>query len=550
MRVLGGGLSAIILGLALLGLGCKSVVEAPSGLAYGVNPATYVTGRSITPNSPTHSGGAVDSYSVTPALPGGLSLDVSTGVISGTPSAASALASYTVTAANSGGNATASLSITVSDPALPITITTQPASQSVLVGLTATFSVTATGSGTLSYQWQKSGTAISGATSASYTTPVLTLADSGSTFGVTVSDTFGGTALSTTATLTVLAATPNTFTKTGSPAIGRTYHTATLLNDGTVLIAGGSDLSASLPSAELYDPATALFKSTGSLQSQRLKHTATLLANGKVLIVGGIISAGTSTTTLASAEIYDPKAGTFTLTKGSLKNARSEHTATLLPNGKVLVVSGRNGSTYPATAELYDPATDAFADTLSAPLSNRATHTATLLNNGKVLIAGGNRSGNLNTAELYDPATDAFTATGILTMPRALHTATLLPNGKVLLVGGAATLAAELFDSATGTNGGFTATTGNLLTGRAYGHTAALLPSGKVLVAGGLGTGTLPLVLAAAELFDPASGAFTATSGIMTTPREHHSATLLSTGKVLICAGDEAIVLASAELYY
>ena len=545
MRVLGRGLSMLFLGLAMLGLGCKNVVTAPTALSYSSNTAVYTVGTVIPTNTPTHSGGDIDSYSVSPTLPTGLSLDPKTGIISGTPTTATAVASYTVTATNTAGTITATLSITVNSPAGPITITTQPTDQTVAVGLTAKFTVAATGTGTLSYQWQKNGSAISGANTASYTTPILALSDSGSTFNVIVTDAFGGSVTSKTATLTITTA-PGLFTATGNLVGGRTGHTATLLNDGTVFIAGGSDLSASLQSAELYSPTMATFQTIGPMVSQRQKHTATLLADGTVLLVGGIITSS-STTTLNTAEVYDPNLKTFSATKGNLASPRSEHTATLLPSGKVLIVCGRNGSAIVPTAELYDPATGTFSTTTSAPLAARTTHTATLLNTGKVLIAGGNGGSTLGTAELYDHSTGTFTATGNLIAPRALHTATLLSNGKVLVVGGAATSNAELFDPSTGV---FGPTTGTLVTARSFGHMATLLPSGQVLITGGLATGSLPLILDLAELFDPTSGTFTAANGTMTTAREHHSATLLATGEVLVCAGDKSTLLTSAELYY
>ncbi len=513
---------------------------APSDLTYSVNPAVYTQGTAIPANSPTSAGGAVLSYSVSPTLPLGLSLDTATGVISGTPTAVTATASYTVTATNSGGSTSASLSITVNGPAL--TITTQPASQSILVGQTALFSVTAAGTGTLSYQWLKGGVAIAGATSSSYTTPAAVLADDGSSFNVQVSDAFGGTVTSNAAVLTVavIASGPGTAIATGSLVAARAFHTATLLGTGDALITGGKNASSSLQSTELYDTAAGTFSARGSLSVPRYNHTATLLADGRVLLIGGVSFA----TTLASAELYDPATGLFTAT-GSLLAARSDHTATLLGNGKVLVVGGRDLTAYPATAELWDPATGVFTATTGAPISPRATHTASLLASGKVLLAGGYRASALATAELYDPTAGTFAATGGLNVARAYQTATTLANGKVLVVGGAATGLAELYDPTAGTF----ATTGSLLIARASWHVAALLPSGRVLIAGGLGTGTPAVLLSEAELFDPATGLFTAT-GSLTTGREAHTATVLATGKVLLVGGAGAGYLSSAELYY
>src|SRR5437868_7051110 len=233
---------------------------------------------------------------------------------------------------------------------------------------------------------------------------------------------------------------------------------------------------------------------------------------------------------------------------GSLATARNGHTATLLPNGKVLVAGGQNGNSILTSAELYDPASGTWSATGSLATA-RAFHTATLLPNGKVLVAGG---GN-NSAELYDPASGTWSATGNLATARAFHTATLLLNGKVLIVAGQGNSApfvlasAELYDPASGTWGA----TGNLAAAR-FGHTAALLPTGKVLGAGG--EGRFQTVLASAELYDPASGTWSAT-GSLVFGRYLHIATLLPDGRVLIAAGVgpagvQNDVLASAELYY
>ncbi len=332
---------------------------------------------------------------------------------------------------------------------------------------------------------------------------------------------------------------PFTFDTTASLNTARNFHTATLLPNGKVLVAGGVDSSGNPSvSAELYDPASGTWTATGSLNTARYEPTATLLPNGKVLVAGGF---GTSSY-LTSAELYDPASGSWTAT-GSLNTARYQHTATLLPNGKVLVAGGYNGS-YLTGAELYDPASGTWTATGSLNTA-RYEHTATLLPNGKVLVAGGSNGSALTSAELYDPASGSWTATASLNTARFYHTTTLLPNGKVLVAGGfltsGALTSAELYDPASGT---WTAT-GSLNTGR-YEHTATLLPNGKVLVGGGIDSSVNPSV--SAELYDPASGTWTATASL-NTARYIHTATLLPNGKVLVAGGKNSSALTSAELY-
>ena len=244
-------------------------------------------------------------------------------------------------------------------------------------------------------------------------------------------------------------AAPFTFGYTGSLNTGRAQHTASLLPNGKVLVAGGQGISNRPTSTELYNPASGTWTVTGSLHSARVNHTATLLSNGMVLVAGGY---GISSNPLTSAELYDPASGTWTAT-GSLHSARYSHTARLLPNGMVLVAGGYNNSVVLSSAELYDPASGTWAATGSLNTA-RYNLPATLLPNGMVLVAGGfGISGPITSAELYDPASGTWTATGSLNTARQVHTASLLPNGMVLVAGGAGTItgsilsSAELYDS-------------------------------------------------------------------------------------------------------
>jgi hypothetical protein len=306
------------------------------------------------------------------------------------------------------------------------------------------------------------------------------------------------------------------FAVTGRPVVARSSETATRLQDGRVLVVGGLDADSGrqLDSAELYDPATGTFTKTGSLNVARQFHTATLLNDGRVLIVGGWNTNTTAVTNLvqamayrplsggrgtqpeamtlsqglvASAELYDPKTGKFTMT-GSLHRARDYQTATLLHDGRVLIAGGDIDA--PVTsAELYDPSTGKFALSGSTPTSIWL-HAATLLQDGRVLITGGRATNDsiYSTACVYDPKTGKFTRTGSMTASRQEHTATLLPDGQVLIAGGLsgasmtanATSSAELYDPKTGK---FTPA-GTMVSAR-MDQTADLLSDGSVLIASG-----------------------------------------------------------------
>jgi hypothetical protein len=293
---------------------------------------------------------------------------------------------------------------------------------------------------------------------------------------------------------------------------------------------------------------------TGSMTAPRRLHTATLLPDGRVLIVGGY---GAGNSALSSAELYDPSSGTFTATANMI-NAMGGHTAILLANGKVLIVGGYGTAGYPnlAGAELYDPATGTFAATGEYADGGGCDFCAPaiLLADGNVLFAEQNR------AQLYNPATGTFNLTGATGY--CLSGAALLMNGKVLFAGGECdeegrSSHAELYDPAAGTF----AFTGNMTWRRVW-HTLTLLPNGTVLAAGGETdscAGNFCMFagsVASAELYDPSTGAFAAT-GDMTAPREVHTATLLKDGRVLIAGGLSYGGIgiffgasASAELYH
>ena len=280
-----------------------------------------------------------------------------------------------------------------------------------------------------------------------------------------------------------------TWTRTGSMNAARNDFTATLLTNGQVLVAGGyrNDPlkgAVALASAELYTPSTGTWTYTGSLHTARWSHTATLLQNGEVLVAGGEILGKDGRISFASAELYNPATGTWTTT-GSLHTARFDQTAALLQNGQVLVAGGNTGVFVGlASAELYNPSTGKWTTTGSMTTVRRG-HTMTLLQNGQVLVAGGSDgAGNLlASAELYDPSTGTWTLTGSLPHPLDGFTATLLTNGQVLAAAGndgGSIASAELYDPSTGA----WTVTGNLNQARAY-QTAALLQNGDVLVAGG-----------------------------------------------------------------
>jgi hypothetical protein len=514
----------------------------------GTGNDTGLTSITVTPANPSIGAGATQQFTATGQFsnqnPANLTPFVTwsssaTGVATIT---AGGLATGVATGSSSigatlGGIA-GSTTLTVTPPVL-VSIAVTPANASTGVGSTQQFTATGT------YSDTSTQNLTSTATWSSSTPSIATVSNASGSQGLATGVASGGTTITATSgtingstTLTVTAG----FVLTNNLNTARGQQTATLLNNGMVLIAGGAGSSGGvLGSAELYAPGSGSFTLTENLNTARDLDTVTLLNNGMVLIAGGAGSSGV----LNSAELYNPTAGSFTLTS-NLNTARQYGTATLLNNGMVLIAGGENSSGNPLnSAELYNPSTGAFTVTSNLNTA-RAQHTATLLNNGTVLIAGGTGSSGVTTsAELYNPTAGTFTPTSNLNTARGQQTATLLDNGTVLIAGGAGSSgvigSAELYNPSTGS---FTFT-GPLNTPRDL-DTATLLSDGSVLIAGGYNNSS---TLASAELYNPATGTFTLT-GNLNDSRQVQTATLLDNGMVLIAGGDSnGSVLASAELY-
>jgi N-acetylneuraminic acid mutarotase len=277
------------------------------------------------------------------------------------------------------------------------------------------------------------------------------------------------------ATAEIYDPTTGAWTYTGNMTMPRVEHTATLLPDGRVLVAGGETPTGRTNTTELYDPRTGTWTLTGNMSVERAEATLTVLNgqgrderfgqndgegynegfgrnNGEghdkgfgytVLVAGGSAGIGQGGTPLNSAELYNPKTGTWTLT-GNMTQPRADHAAVLLKgSGKVLVIGGRadipGPPTYLNTAELYDPSTGTWSTTGSMASPRGEMHDATLvLKDGNVLVTGGYSAFSTpqDSAELYNPKSGTWTSAGTMSVPRAGHTATMLYNGKVLVAGG------------------------------------------------------------------------------------------------------------------
>lgn len=352
--------------------------------------------------------------------------------------------------------------------------------------------------------------------------------------------------------------------RTGTLSVARVGHTATLLPNGKVLVAGGRSSEAIHRSAELYDPATGRWTATGDMNTMRLEHQGTPLPNGKVLVVGGQTNL-TVPNVAFEAELYDPDTGTWSYTSPPAA-VRRDHTVTLLKNGRVLVAGGYSSpdSYYVPAAELYDPLTNTWSRA-GRLITNRGLHQATLLNDGRVLVTGGYGPGGpegqvllsttyglhaqrLISAELFDPISGTWSPAADVPHARDWHTTTLLPNGQVLVAGvgnvAEAETASSFYEKLDRTSALYDPATGRwhhaaaLKTGRGF-HTATLLPSGDVLIAGGFdkpGSGDFGNAFPVAEIYDR-HGNFWISTAPLSTARAGHTATLLPNGKVLVVGG-------------
>jgi hypothetical protein len=312
----------------------------------------------------------------------------------------------------------------------------------------------------------------------------------------------------------------------------RQNHTATLLGDGRVLVAGGTLVNASDTSTELYDSVSGLSLPGPTLATARARHTATLLRDGRVLLAGGDGSA--PNTAVASVELLDPTTGQLEAGP-SMGVPRSGHAATLLRDGRVLLVGA-------GSAELFDPSAMAFTPVGSTDVVGPS---AALLNDGRVFVLGGTATGAL--ALLFDPTTDALTP---IPPPDsddydpAAATLTVLRDGRVVIHGACPcfTIGGPVFsddrvflwDPSTSTY----SLVGSLQDGR-IGHSANLLPDGRVLFLGGSYS-------TSADLFDPLAGTLTRVAEALIQERETHTSTVLPNGNVLVIGGNQA----SAELFH
>jgi N-acetylneuraminic acid mutarotase len=525
---------------------------------------TFVKGLAsiaITPTTGTLPLGISQRFVATGTFADGHSADVSAAVTwtSGTPAvadigAASGLADAltlgTTAITATSGTVSATLSLTTLAATIQSMVIT-PATLQTGVGITRHFTATGTFS---------DGSVADVSASATWATQTAGIASvsNGAASGLALGSSGVTATIGSVSASATVAVTTNTWSAAPQMPTERVAGlTATLLPSGKLLVVGGvKSAGAGTAAADLFDPASATWTTVAPMSVMRASHAATLLADGRLLVTGGSTvssAAAKGYVNNTSAEIYDPVANTWTPAP-PMSVARSHHTATLMADGKVLVVGGENVNyLVEPTAEIYDPVANTWSAPRVQPQSPRSQHTATLLPSGLVLISGGFDIVNglltpLATAELYDPVLHTtstttvdsngvsttvttitggldFTATTPMAFARYGQSATRLADGRVVMVGGATTTT-EIYDPVAAT----WATLGNT----AATHTAAgavLLADGRLLVAGGT-----QFALPTAELLDPATGAWTSAAPMLVI-RSNPAATLMPDGSVMVCGG-------------
>lgn len=357
------------------------------------------------------------------------------------------------------------------------------------------------------------------------------------------------------------SADPTRFVSAGSLTTARTNHSATLLADGRVAVIGGEDFDYQpLASIELYDRTSDSFTAASELLTPRTNHTATRLPSGALLVVGGgltnSIGGPAGDEVLSSVELFD--ASTGTIEAAPLAAARSHHTATLLQDGRVLVVGGASdGHSQSASfgdelgsVEIYDPSADAWL--AGPPLATpRFLHTATLLADGRVLVAGGSNAAEAEivSSEIFDPSSDSWSAGPALNEARVFHAAAALPDGGALVVGGKLANIKFLASSERLSPASETFSASAALPESRTGLGLSQLSSGRLLATAGLHGSTAGFeLLQDAYVYDPDAATWS-TLGPLASARVLHSSTVLLTGEVLVVGGlGTNKVLKSAEL--
>jgi Kelch motif/Galactose oxidase, central domain/Fibronectin type III domain len=350
-------------------------------------------------------------------------------------------------------------------------------------------------------------------------------------------------ALSLSAVAVAVTGVPNTWTPVHRMITGRFLHLAVLLNNGNVLVVGGSStISTPEKTAEIYNPVSNVWSAAHDMSTARQGAAAVVLSSGKVLVVGGRLTSSPADD-LNTGEVYDPVTNTWTAVANTMGSPRTGAIAVLLPNGKVLIAGGADASGVAVdTADLYDPVLNEFVSAASMH-SARTAATATLLPSGKVLVAGGidSTATFVTSGEVYDPTNNAWTpVSNPMSSPHTAARAVLLANGKAMIVAGdsvrsphvISTSAVDLYDPATNR---FSAGPSLSVAPGVFALTS--LADGRVLEAGGeqvSASGSVPL--ADTEVYNPATNSWSS-AGSLPTTEIGLTATLLENGQVLAAGG-------------